>query len=558
LGVPLLVLALSAKCAATDIEPTPDKYLRGNVTNDVATAIKRGAAEHRPIWIVAWDKAGPDMKAAHFALHYFYENPETKNLVAQNFVEVFTTFDDPAIAQWIGGGGNSHQPVYIVLDANGGFISLKPHNGNPDTGLKKVQEVSAGLGLKILADPLPANAVRPPVSADLPEVPTARRYLQGEATNDVAAALKRGLADHWPVWIVAWDKAFFYSADGREYQPAGRALNFFYEKPETKSLVSRNFIQVFTTLDDPDLAKWVDKNDRTHQPRYFVFDAAGNFVTSNNHSENPEWGLKRVQRVAEQLGITTTATDPAQPHPAPPVVPSKIDPNAVARIATQAPVTRLPPSRPTALPSSRQPAHSPSTAAPAPGPSTVQAVDVIAPILTAKTNLASRRIAQLQTGTTRIEQDNRTYSVDVSCRFAAAPPVPYEVQCFFISKNEATLARAIYDAVVTTGQTEDFRQEFVSQPLAGNKRTFTSMPFSSTSAYSDGSVGSTVGVINSYKEIKGQKVEGWIVRVVCQGKVLRVESNQPSLSEMANQLKPQLDAAIARVPRSAADDQGIK
>jgi hypothetical protein len=95
--VSALVMVSTGAWAARHIEATPDKYLRGQVETEVATALKRGTDEHRPVWVVAWDKAffnspaAQDDNTANFSLHYFYENPETKTLVAQNFVQAFTT-----------------------------------------------------------------------------------------------------------------------------------------------------------------------------------------------------------------------------------------------------------------------------------------------------------------------------------------------------------------------------------------------------------------------------------------------------------------------------------
>src|SRR5579871_3091936 len=53
------------------------------------------------------------------------------------------------------------------------------------------------------------------------------------------------------------------------------------------------------------------------------------------------------------------------------------------------------------------------------------------PELTARTKVAGNKIAQVQSGYTRNEQDNRTSSVDVNVHFLTPPPVPWEVQCFF-------------------------------------------------------------------------------------------------------------------------------
>jgi hypothetical protein len=635
-----LVMVAAGARAGRHVEATPEKYLRGQVESDVATALKRGADEHRPVWIVAWDKAffnspaARDDNIADYSLHYFYQNPETKNIVAQNFVQAFTTLDDPAIAPWVGQDRRSHEPVFIVIGADGMFVTCKDHRLSVAAALKEVQSISASLGLRSAADGPPPGTVH---STSRPEPPSAQKFLIGSVTNDVTAALQHGVAEHFPVWITVWDKPFFDSPDGADYNPSGYALRNFYQKPEVKSFLSQHFIQVFTTTDDPALARWIDKTDLTHEPLYIVFDADGKFALREHSNVNPETAWKDVQKVAAELGIKFDATDPgAAPAHLPPVVQSKPEPAAVAAIAQtpapsrgpapgatlasrlatpvpsapaatapprspapaavlasraatpvpSAPAATAPPRSPApaavlairsatpvpSAPAATEPPRSPAPAAtlalrpvtPVPTATAPPAVDPVRrpahpmnpPEVTAMTNLASRQIAELQTGSTRVEQDKRIYSVNVNCHFLSDPEEPYEVQCFFIARPEGTTGRSIFDAVAKTAHGANANFIFTSQPLAGTKRTFRSVPFTTTSLYSNGSIGTSVGVSSSYSEVKGQKVDGWIVRVVAQGRVLSVKSNQPPLAELAAHLQSQLDAVIAKVPRTAGDDMG--
>jgi len=207
-------------------------------------------------------------------------------------------------------------------------------------------------------------------------------------------------------------------------------------------------------------------------------------------------------------------------------------------------------------PATPAPSAPAATAPPAVAPVRQPVHPMNPPEVTAMTNLASKRIDQLQTGSTRVEQDKRTYSVNVNCHFLSEPEEPYEVQCFFIARPEGTSGRSIFDAVAKTAHGANANFIFTSQPLAGARRTFKSVPFTTTSLYSNGSIGTSVGVSSSYSEVKGQKVDGWIVRVVAQGRVLSVKSNQPPLAELAAHSQAQLDAVIAKVPRSPGDDMG--
>lgn len=144
-----LLLIATALYASEPI--VPSHYLSGPISRDVDAALKRAQTEHRPIWIIAWDEKfqlspeGKKTNTTDYPLHYFYQNPEAKKLVADHFIQVFTTMNNKAIEQWIDKGDVSHEPVYIVLDANGNLIAKKKHYANPGTGLQEVQAIVAAL-----------------------------------------------------------------------------------------------------------------------------------------------------------------------------------------------------------------------------------------------------------------------------------------------------------------------------------------------------------------------------------------------------------------------------
>jgi hypothetical protein len=150
LSVAVINIVSSAQ-AAQPVEPVPSKYFAGSVSRDVASALKRSATEHRPVWIVAWDDTffhstqGRSSDVTDYALGYFYQNPETKKLVAQNFITVFTTLRNPAISSWIDASDKSHRPLFIVVDSSGKMLTRQPHTANPDGGLKAVQDAVAVL-----------------------------------------------------------------------------------------------------------------------------------------------------------------------------------------------------------------------------------------------------------------------------------------------------------------------------------------------------------------------------------------------------------------------------
>lgn len=126
-------------------------YLTGTISNDPASALQRSATEKRPVWIIAWDQKfqmSPEGKTnlvTDYNLHNFYSNPDTKKLIAEHFIQVFTTLNNKAIAQWIDPADKTHKPVYIILGADGKLIATKRHEGNAEVGLKTAQDIVAGL-----------------------------------------------------------------------------------------------------------------------------------------------------------------------------------------------------------------------------------------------------------------------------------------------------------------------------------------------------------------------------------------------------------------------------
>ena len=189
-----------------------------------------------------------------------------------------------------------------------------------------------------------------------------------------------------------------------------------------------------------------------------------------------------------------------------------------------------------------------------------QPVRMEVPAVTAKTQLASKGIAITHSGYTRTEQEGRQMSVKVEVRFFHAPPAPYELQCFFISKNEATHDMQVFDEMKKTAQGQVFEWEFMSTPIAGATRKYTSTPFSGSwvGIGSDGSVtggGTYGGTHDKYSETSGYKIVGWVVRVVGGGQVLRVESNQPSLQQTAetDAMSKEFNAIAATLPNEDRD-----
>jgi hypothetical protein len=136
-------------------------------------------------------------------------------------------------------------------------------------------------------------------------------------------------------------------------------------------------------------------------------------------------------------------------------------------------------------------------------------------------------------------------AVNVKLRTLGKPLLePYEVQCFFIAKDKSQ-GRYIYDAIKFHSSAQfDELNVFARDLFAGTKTTDISVSknrISGTTSWSDpyhGTLTSTV-VLTSAKP--GSQVEGWIVRVVSGGQVVRFDASLSELKTFAGSESALLD-----------------
>jgi hypothetical protein len=142
-------------------------------------------------------------------------------------------------------------------------------------------------------------------------------------------------------------------------------------------------------------------------------------------------------------------------------------------------------------------------------------------------------------------QPQREMSVTVSVQFFSPLPGPFDVQCFFLAKNDTTKLRYIFNVIGEQSKKPVFADEIHSGTLLGSKMDWISIPISlPISVPEDGGtlVDSTGKLVETETKL-GSKIEGWVLRVVYQGRVLKVDSNQTSLAELANRLPRLFDRA---------------
>lgn len=152
---------------------------------------------------------------------------------------------------------------------------------------------------------------------------------------------------------------------------------------------------------------------------------------------------------------------------------------------------------------------------------------------------AKREVVQ-STGNVRQTQTVRSLGVEVEYHSYRPPKAPYEVQCFFVARDEATKDRFIYYCKTADVRGGNGKLEFHAQSLKGTTKTVTTIPLAAASDSGE----TYLGLATSVSEIPGFKMEGWIVRILSEGKVVQIDSNQPHLRTLARENPEWLDASL--------------
>ena len=144
------------------------------------------------------------------------------------------------------------------------------------------------------------------------------------------------------------------------------------------------------------------------------------------------------------------------------------------------------------------------------------AAPVDLPVVTA-TTVATKRKDAVEDG---IRTTVRSTGAEVAWRYFHRPELPFEVQCFFVAKDESTKIQFCWDYQSNKSGEQVGKFRFDSKELTGT--------------------GKIIGLGNQF-EFPGAKIDGWIIRFVRDGKVIRVTSNQSHLEQLAKSLDNQLD-----------------
>jgi hypothetical protein len=149
---------------------------------------------------------------------------------------------------------------------------------------------------------------------------------------------------------------------------------------------------------------------------------------------------------------------------------------------------------------------------------------------------------------TQSKDVSRIGAVKVVLRSFSAPRTPYEVQCFFSAKDRQK-NRYIFDVKKTTSSaTFDEIQIFARDLFGGSEivdqRITTERAYQSTPYGGSYSANVPVRVFLT-KVVEGSTFEGWIVRVISAGKVVRTEASLHELKQVAENHGAILDQLAA-------------
>ena len=137
-----LLILICTLCTATihAAELQASTYMSGTVTRDVAGGLARAKSAGKAAVVVTYEING---KESTYSLRGFFSIPETRKLLAANFVQIFAPWGAAGIAELRGPDDKTGRPVVIFIDKNGDVIL---RHAIADTGpgsLRLVQEMIA-------------------------------------------------------------------------------------------------------------------------------------------------------------------------------------------------------------------------------------------------------------------------------------------------------------------------------------------------------------------------------------------------------------------------------
>lgn len=140
-----LLFVLTSLTAITSAQSARD-YMDGQISRDVASALERAKKTEKPVVIITYnpdnkERSSPGQSANEYSLGSFFGLPETRKLLAENFIQIFAPWSAKGVSTYLDPEDKTNLPVAIFLDPNGTIIKRLPCQSNPTDAMKKVQEI---------------------------------------------------------------------------------------------------------------------------------------------------------------------------------------------------------------------------------------------------------------------------------------------------------------------------------------------------------------------------------------------------------------------------------
>jgi hypothetical protein len=139
-----LLFALTVSCMAGD--PRPGDYMSGSVCRDVTSALAKAKTSGKPIVLITYDPNNKEMSSP-YAMGGFFKMPETKKLLADNFVQAWAPWPSKGVEQFRDLNDKTSLPVAIFIKQDGTVMARVPFQYGPADALRQVQAVVAKLGV---------------------------------------------------------------------------------------------------------------------------------------------------------------------------------------------------------------------------------------------------------------------------------------------------------------------------------------------------------------------------------------------------------------------------
>lgn len=111
-------------------------------------AFKEAKEKKKPMMLIVYDENSKDNSQMEYCLGYYCAAPQTRALIAENFIVGILKKSDPEIAKHLTEDDILYYCRVMIFNSSGKLIANKPALGNPEVAYKDVSEFLVQLKLK--------------------------------------------------------------------------------------------------------------------------------------------------------------------------------------------------------------------------------------------------------------------------------------------------------------------------------------------------------------------------------------------------------------------------